>query len=74
MPGADAVPGADTGVPRLRRVRARWTVAGAGRQLRLGREGRWWPFRREAGQWLPAGPGAPDPAAAPAALHPGEAC
>ncbi|MCX4529338.1 SWF or SNF family helicase [Streptomyces sp. NBC_01551] len=50
--------------PPLRRVRARWTVAGTDRQLRLGREGRWWPYRREAGRWLPAGPGAPDPASA----------
>ncbi len=36
----------------------------AGRQLRLGREGRWWPYRREAGRWIPTGPSAPDPASA----------
>ncbi|MFD7553009.1 SWF or SNF family helicase [Streptomyces sp. NPDC059835] len=36
----------------------------ADRQLRLGREGRWWPYRREAGRWCPAGPSAPDPASA----------
>ncbi|MFB6612779.1 SWF or SNF family helicase [Streptomyces sp. NPDC056367] len=43
-------------------------ASGAERQLRLGREGRWWPYRREAGRWFPAGPSAPDPASAWAAL------
>ncbi|MEU7725508.1 SWF or SNF family helicase [Streptomyces sp. NPDC040724] len=55
---------ADEEAPVLRRVRARWTEAGTGRQLRLGREGRWWPYRREGGRWIPAGPSAPDPASA----------
>ncbi|MCX4803323.1 SWF or SNF family helicase [Streptomyces sp. NBC_01214] len=55
---------ADEGAPVLRRVRARWTEAGTDRQLRLGREGRWWPYRREAGRWIPSGPSAPDPASA----------
>ncbi|MEV7445350.1 SWF or SNF family helicase [Streptomyces sp. NPDC091204] len=55
---------ADEEAPVLRRVRARWTEAGGGRQLRLGREGRWWPYRREADRWVPAGPSAPDPASA----------
>nr|WP_037805598.1 SWF or SNF family helicase [Streptomyces sp. NRRL F-2580] len=55
---------ADEEAPVLRRVRARWTEAGTGRQLRLGREGRWWPYRREADRWVPAGPSAPDPASA----------
>ncbi|MEU9254896.1 SWF or SNF family helicase [Streptomyces sp. NPDC048270] len=58
---------ADEEAPVLRRVRARWTEADTGRQLRLGREGRWWPYRREAGSWIPAGPSAPDPASALAA-------
>uniref|UniRef100_A0AAU2JLN8 SWF or SNF family helicase n=1 Tax=Streptomyces sp. NBC_00049 TaxID=2903617 RepID=A0AAU2JLN8_9ACTN len=55
---------ADEEAPVLRRVRARWTEAGTGRQLRLGREGRWWPYRQEAGRWMPTGPSAPDPASA----------
>ncbi|MGW6978257.1 SWIM zinc finger family protein [Streptomyces sp. NPDC054932] len=55
---------ADEEPPVLRRVRARWTQAGTDRQLRLGREGRWWPYRREAGRWIPSGPSAPDPGSA----------
>ncbi|MFD4934844.1 SWF or SNF family helicase [Streptomyces virginiae] len=55
---------ADGEAPVLRRVRARWTQAGTDRQLRLGREGRWWPYRREAGRWIPSGPSAPDPGSA----------
>lgn len=55
---------ADEEAPALRRVRARWTEAGTDRQLRLGREGRWWPYRREAGRWIPSGPSAPDPGSA----------
>jgi uncharacterized Zn finger protein len=43
---------------------ARWTVVGTGEQLRLGREGNWWPFRKERGAWAPAGPASPDPAEA----------
>ncbi len=39
---------AEEEAPVLRRVRARWTSPGTGRQIRLGREGRWWPYRREA--------------------------
>ncbi|WP_328740539.1 SWF or SNF family helicase [Streptomyces erythrochromogenes] len=60
----EAGDGADEEAPVLRRVRARWTQAGAGRQIRLGREGRWWPYRREEGRWIPSGPSAPDPASA----------
>ncbi|MEY2232545.1 SWF or SNF family helicase [Streptomyces sp. BF23-19] len=55
---------ADEEAPALRRVRARWTEAGTDRQLRLGREGRWWPYRREAGRWIPSGPSAPEPGSA----------
>ncbi|GAA0266947.1 hypothetical protein GCM10010302_00910 [Streptomyces polychromogenes] len=58
----------DEEAPELRRVRARWTAPGARRQLRLGRDGRWWPLRREAGRWVLAGPSSPDPASALAAL------
>lgn len=50
--------------PRLRGVGARWTVAGADVQLRYGRDGRWWPYRRERGRWVPAGPADDDPATA----------
>lgn len=51
--------------PRLRPSGpARWTVVGTGEQLRLGRDGNWWPFRKERGGWAPAGPGSPDPAQA----------
>lgn len=46
---------------------ARWTVVGAEAQLRLGRDGRWWPYRKERGHWVPAGPADQDPAAALAA-------
>jgi hypothetical protein len=50
--------------PPLRAARNRWTSAGTGTQIRLGRDGRWWPFRESRGRWLPAGPAAHDPAAA----------
>lgn len=64
--------GADSGTPApvLRRIRARWTQPAGDRQLRLGGDGRWWPYRRAAGHWLPAGPPSTDPAAALAALEP----
>ncbi len=54
--------------PRLRAARNRWTVAGGEAQLRYGRDGRWWPYRREDGQWVPAGPATDDPAGAWAVL------
>ncbi|NUO42884.1 MAG: SWF or SNF family helicase [Streptomyces sp.] len=47
----------------------RWTVTGAGSQLRLGRDGRWWPYREERGRWVPAGAPAQDPATALAAVE-----
>ncbi|MGW2407142.1 SWIM zinc finger family protein [Streptomyces sp. NPDC001739] len=50
--------------PRLRATGNRWTVIGGAAQLRYGRDGRWWPYRKERGQWVPAGPAADDPAAA----------
>ncbi|RMI36712.1 SWF or SNF family helicase, partial [Streptomyces triticirhizae] len=46
----------------------RWTVRGAGVQLRYG-DGRWWPYRRERGRWWPAGPAESDPASALAAAR-----
>ncbi|MEU7581577.1 SWF or SNF family helicase [Streptomyces sp. NPDC041068] len=50
--------------PQLRETRNRWTVVGADAQLRHGRDGRWWPYRKERGRWTPAGPVAQDPATA----------
>ncbi|MFH9063153.1 SWF or SNF family helicase [Streptomyces coeruleorubidus] len=50
--------------PELRARSNRWTVVGAPVQLRLGRDGRWWPYHRERGRWLPAGGAAQDPATA----------
>ncbi|WP_405901318.1 SWF or SNF family helicase [Streptomyces sp. NBC_00727] len=50
--------------PRLRAERNRWTAADGGLQLRYGPEGRWYPYRRQDGQWFPAGPADDDPAAA----------
>ncbi|MFJ8604900.1 SWF or SNF family helicase [Streptomyces shenzhenensis] len=55
--------------PALRRAGNRWTVHGAGVQLRLGRDGRWWPYRLR-GHWIPAGDAARDPATALAAARP----
>ncbi|MFI2373837.1 SWF or SNF family helicase [Streptomyces sp. NPDC018964] len=50
--------------PVLRARANRWTVAGAPVQLRLDREGRWWPYRKERGRWTPAGDSSRDPATA----------
>ncbi len=50
--------------PRLKAARNRWTFADSPNQLRLGRDGRWWPYRKEGGRWTPAGPAGADPAAA----------
>lgn len=50
--------------PRLRVTGNRWTVSGGSAQLRLSRDGRWWPYRREAGHWVPVGLPAKDPATA----------
>lgn len=56
--------------PSLRASGNRWTVVGAPAQLRLGRDGRWWPYRRERGCWLPAGAACQDPATALASVEP----
>ncbi|MFI1359403.1 SWF or SNF family helicase [Streptomyces sp. NPDC020898] len=55
--------------PALRAARNRWTVVDAGSQLRLGRDGRWWPYRKQSGRWVSAGPAAQDPATALAAME-----
>jgi uncharacterized Zn finger protein len=57
--------------PRLRSRANRWTVVDTPHQLRLDREGRWWPYRKERGRWVPAGAAAQDPATALAALETG---
>ncbi|AQS70911.1 hypothetical protein [Streptomyces pactum] len=50
--------------PSLRARANRWTVVGAPHQLRLDRDGRWWPYRKEHGRWVPVGGAAQDPATA----------
>ncbi|WP_086563772.1 SWF or SNF family helicase [Streptomyces africanus] len=50
--------------PELRARGNRWTVVGAPVQLRLGRDGRWWPYHKERGRWLPSGGAVQDPATA----------
>ncbi|WP_374120746.1 SWIM zinc finger family protein [Streptomyces sp. AN091965] len=58
--------------PTLRAARNHWTVVGADAQLRHGHDGRWWPYRKERGRWMPAGPAAHDPATALAVVTGGE--
>ncbi|MFI5662200.1 SWF or SNF family helicase [Streptomyces sp. NPDC051684] len=59
--------------PVLKPARGRWSTADGQAQLRLGRDGRWWPYRKQHGRWTPAGPATPDPASALAtALDTGE--
>ncbi|MFS8199683.1 SWF or SNF family helicase [Streptomyces sp. CWNU-52B] len=50
--------------PVLRASRNRWTLAGGQAQLRLGPDGRWWPYRKQRGRWSPVGPASQDPATA----------
>ncbi|MFC9948400.1 SWIM zinc finger family protein [Streptomyces pratensis] len=50
--------------PQFRAAGNRWTVTGSGAQLRYGRDGRWWPYAKERGRWVPAGPAEDDPASA----------
>lgn len=54
--------------PRLRAARNRLTVIGRDAQLRLGTDGRWYPYRKEQGNWWPAGPADRDVAAILAGL------
>ncbi|WP_228972981.1 SWF or SNF family helicase [Streptomyces sp. DH12] len=70
--GSDRAGGAG-GRPALRALGGgRWEVPEAGAQLRLGRDGRWWPYRREDGRWTPAGPAGHDPGAVLAGLLEGD--
>ncbi|MFE9609597.1 SWF or SNF family helicase [Streptomyces sp. NPDC006012] len=55
--------------PVFHRTGNRWTaVQGEDVQLRWGRDGRWWPYRKD-GSWIPAGDAARDPATALAAAR-----
>ncbi|ARF59894.1 SWF or SNF family helicase [Streptomyces gilvosporeus] len=54
----------DENRPRLRAAGSRWTVADGTAQLRYGPDGRWWPYRKDGGRWIPAGPASDDPAGA----------
>ncbi|ANP53370.1 putative Zn finger protein [Streptomyces griseochromogenes] len=55
--------------PSFQPVGNRWTVPEERVQLRLGRDGRWWPYREENGRWVPTGGPDPDPATALAAAR-----
>lgn len=59
---------ADGTPPRLRTWRNRWTVEGGDAQLRLGRDGLWYPYAKDRNTWWPAGPPDADPAVALTAL------
>ncbi|MER7774876.1 SWF or SNF family helicase [Streptomyces sp. NPDC096191] len=50
--------------PSLRARANRWTVVGEPGQLRLDHDGRWWPYRKERGRWVPVGGPVQDPATA----------
>lgn len=55
---------------QLRLWRNRWTAEAEGVQIRLGTDGRWYPYHRDnAGRWRPDGPAERDPAAALAGLR-----
>ncbi|HET8971350.1 MAG TPA: hypothetical protein VFN19_09845, partial [Candidatus Nanopelagicales bacterium] len=61
----------DDRLPELATWRNRWTLPedrGGRRQLRYGRDGRWYPFRQRAGRWWPAGDPDTDPAVVLATL------
>jgi hypothetical protein len=55
-------------LPGVQVWRNRWTITGLGVQLRYGRNGHWYPYREESGEWWPAGPPERDPAIALAEL------
>ncbi|WP_328869703.1 SWF or SNF family helicase [Streptomyces sp. NBC_00287] len=57
--------------PSLRAKGNRWTAVGTAGQVRLGLDGRWWPYRKERGRWVPAGGPSQDPATALASAEPG---
>jgi hypothetical protein len=49
--------------PAFKAWRNRWTFAEHDAQLRYGRDGRWYPYRRLDGEWSPAGRPSRDPVA-----------
>ncbi|MFI8203517.1 SWIM zinc finger family protein [Streptomyces sp. NPDC085937] len=51
-------------LPRIDIDGNHWTVTGRGLQLRLGHDGRWYPYRRRDAVWWPVGPSHGDPAEA----------
>ncbi|MEU6774677.1 SWIM zinc finger family protein [Streptomyces sp. NPDC046759] len=53
-----------TGPPTLRRTGGRLQLVGEEIELRYGRDGHWYPFRKESGVWWPAGPPSADAAEA----------
>ncbi|WP_245985115.1 SWIM zinc finger family protein [Streptomyces tateyamensis] len=59
---ADMAP--ETGATPLRAWRNRLTLGDTGLQLRLGPDGRWYPYRNENGDWWPCAPAETDPVAA----------
>jgi uncharacterized Zn finger protein len=54
----------ETGSTPLRAWRNRLTLGDTGLQLRLGPDGRWYPYARENGEWWPCARADPDPVAA----------
>ncbi|WP_425824925.1 SWIM zinc finger family protein [Streptomyces fractus] len=50
--------------PRIRRTRGRLHINGEDVELRWGPDGRWYPYRKDRGQWWAAGPPARDAAEA----------
>lgn len=48
--------------PAPKSWRNRWTFAEHDLQMRYGRDGRWYPYRRRDGDWRPSGPPGHDPA------------
>ncbi|MFF1568694.1 SWIM zinc finger family protein [Streptomyces sp. NPDC058293] len=50
--------------PRIRRTRGRLQLTGEGVELRWGPDERWYPYRKDRGQWWAAGPPAHDAAEA----------
>jgi hypothetical protein len=59
---------ADDATPRLRTWRNRWTVEGRNAQLRLGRDGLWYPYTKDRRAWWPSGLPDTDPSVVLAAL------
>ncbi|WP_217145935.1 SWIM zinc finger family protein [Streptomyces sp. AC627_RSS907] len=59
------------GPPLLRRTGGRLQLVGHGVELRYGPDGHWYPFRKQSGQWWPAGPPSQDALEAVLPILPG---